>query len=155
MSRAHTQGFDSNAGQFSRMGNPWDGEPVLKTQARKARRKAGIAPCRSGLPRLGERDSRNDSEAFEDLKCRRRIAAMVAAASGNSRCHVAKPVEKPRPAPFIRPDARTELEPFHPERLQSEISRLEREATKARIEAKLALGNVKAAAEIELGSLAL
>lgn len=73
MSRGHVQGYDSNAGQFERMGNPWTGEASPKRKVRKIRR---FKPCRPGLPRRVPRDSREGDE-LEHIQCKAALAAKL------------------------------------------------------------------------------
>lgn len=142
--------MDSNAAQFERQGNPWHGERV-----KVGRRKRRVPTCRPGLPRVPERQSRTESEAFLDVQCKRAIDALVKAASGNSR--TAKALEtRARPiVAKVRPPRDAELSQWDGTRIESEIARLERQAKQARIEAKVKLGDIRAAALAELEALAL
>ena len=107
MSRAHIHGYDTNAAQFERMGNPWHGEPMTRSARKKWARK--YRPCRAGLPRRPERSSRDESEAMLDLQCKQRIRQLVEAARGTSRTVAAtEPPKSPMLAKIEHP-ARTEL----------------------------------------------
>lgn len=125
MSRGHVQGFDSNAEQFARMGNPWVGEPVLRKAGNKRGRKYP-KPCRPGFPRCPDRDSRTDCEAFERAKESQRIALLVQAFKGN--CRTAAPLEDGQKSPTlaILPARATELTGWT--RLERQVRRIQQRA---------------------------
>lgn len=131
MSRGHVQGYDSNAAQFERMGNPWEGEPVCKRQARKARRKKGLRPCRAGLPRRAERDSRNDGDALLHYQCKQALAAKL----GLSRRTITPDEKSPTLAKFEPIKAARDTELTHDQRIKSRWQRFEFRAKAAVAEA--------------------
>jgi hypothetical protein len=117
MSRAHVQGFDSNAAQFERMGNPWVSERdrcEFSAPNKKERRqnRNGAKPILGNFPepeRRPERSSRSEGAAMEQtLRSRRFMAAFKSGLPEGTRT-VAPAVDRPKVWEISQHPANTEL----------------------------------------------
>jgi hypothetical protein len=162
MSRAHVQGFDSNPAQFERMGNPWItpreqqelGEP--NRRARKENKR--LRPCQLEYREI-KRIAREPTPEEAKRKAQRDTLWQIrrldkALRLEEDRVAAVPPPPEP-PVVVIRPVQDKPLSEFDPRRIAGDLQRLEREQRRARIQAKRDLGDWKAAAELELGAIAL
>lgn len=125
--RAAVQAYlDSNAGQFARAGNPWDGEGELRASKSRTRRD------RPNPVRRPERACRDADETFLNAQAKRDMAMRLAQLRGS---RIARPLQpKPEHAytTEIKPARDAELSPFHPAAIAAEQARLARATAQAK-----------------------
>jgi hypothetical protein len=162
MSRAHVQGFDSNPAQFERMGNPWLtpreqqelGEP--NRRARKENKR--LRPCQleyREIKRIAREPTSEELQRKAHREMLWQIRRLDKAAKLQEDLVAAMPPPPEPPVKHFVPVRAAPLAEFDPRRIAGDLKRLEREQRRARIQAKRDLGDWKAAAELELGAIAL
>lgn len=142
MSRAHVFGFDTNAAQFDRMGNPWVSErdrAEFSAPNRKQTRENLRSRLLGNFPdpeRRPERSSRADSPAMARIvKSGKFINAFKACADGSRTVLAIDPPAEP-PVVRIAPQASRELNPWDVDQIEHQRERLAREHQQAVAEAK-------------------
>jgi hypothetical protein len=131
MPRAHVQGYDSNAAQFERMGNPWVSERERAEFSAPNKKEAR----QNRNPRRGVDLGNFPKPAFErstdPRKRRRDFIALALSRVGGSRT-IVPTIAKPDDA-VVRAPGLTELKPLTSEQLA--LRQAQRDAVAARLEA--------------------
>lgn len=164
MSRGHIQGYDSNAAQFARMGDPWVTERDRHDlgnfpENRKVRRQnRQVRPCDRPYPEprsIGRPPTPEEERAARQRAMLAHVGRLRKQLRGDDVREVAgyRPVEPP--VVTVKPLADKPVSEWAHEKIAGDLARLAHETRRARIEAKVKLGDLKAAAELELGVLAL
>lgn len=163
MSRGHVQGYDSNAGQFERMGNPWvtnrdrqelGNFPISRKAQRQNRQ---VRPCdRPYCERKAEARALTPEEqrAKRQREMLLHVLRLTKQARGGETREVAgyRPVEPP--AKVIRPSREKPISEWDHEKIAGDLARLQREHERALAEAR-SDEPMLAHARRELGSIAL
>jgi hypothetical protein len=156
MSRAHVQGYDSNAEQFARMGNPWVTERE-RAEFSAPNKKERRQNRNGGKPKLGnfptperkpERSSRAESEAMAGcLRSRRFLSAFKSGLPGGT-LTVAPVVPETKCWEISQHPARTPVRLLSSaERALAARQRDDREAKRAAAEAAYLAGEAHREAE--------
>jgi hypothetical protein len=145
MSRAHVQGYDTNAAQFERMGNPWVSErercefSAPNKRERRQNRNPKKAEDLGNFPKPDY--DRAASPAFADMRCGNHFLAMFKAGlPGGTRTVVGVKAAEPGFVEVHRPMRNAE-----PPRLTSAQLELRREQ-RAQVQARLEAGEAAYAA---------
>jgi hypothetical protein len=165
MSRGHVQGYDSNAAQFARMGNPWitarEQQELGEARGSRGQMRRNRKPRPCSLPyaevkSIARALTPEEEKAKQQREMLNHVLRLGKALRGSPVRETTGYPVKERPVATVRPAALEELGEWNRDRIEGEIARLERCATAARIAAKEKLGDYRAAAELALGgSLAL
>lgn len=163
MSRGHVQGYDSNAAQFERMGDPWvtnrdrqelGNFPISRKVQRQNRQ---VRPC--DRPYSDRKREARDLTPEEQRAKRHRealthILRLTKQARGGETREVAgyRPVEPP--AKVIRPAREKPISEWDHEKIAGDIARMDREHERALSQAR-GVEPVLGRARRELGSIAL
>jgi hypothetical protein len=131
MSRAHVQGYDSNAAQFERMGNPWVSERERQEFSAPSRKEARQNRNPKRGADLGNFPKPVLDRSVDPRKRRRDFVALALSRIGGSRT-VTPVIAKPDDA-VVKAPALTELKPLTSEQLA--LRRAQRDQVSARLEA--------------------